>query len=67
MHWNRHSEFDSNEIISYEEATLIKKEELKKFSWGPNHQSKVLKCIGVVLRNYLKSLGTCMAFATRKV
>lgn len=32
MHWNQRSEFDSNEIISYEEATLIKKEELKKFS-----------------------------------
>ena len=47
MNWNQHSEFDSNEIISYEEATLIKKEELKKVSWGPNHQVMVLKCTGV--------------------
>lgn len=54
MNQDQHSEFDSNEIISYEEATFIKKEELKKVSCSLNHQAMVLKCTGVVLRNYSK-------------
>ena len=67
MNWDQRSEFDCNEIITYEEVALTKKEELKKVSWGPNHQAKAPKCTSVVLRNDSKSLGTCMAFATRKV
>ena len=67
MNWDQRFEFDCNEIITYEEVALTKKEELKKVSWGPNHQAKVPKCTSVVLRNDSKSLGTCMAFATRKV
>ena len=67
MNWDQCSKFDRNEIITYEEVALIKEKELKKVFWGPNHQAKVPKCTDVVLRNDSKSLGTCMAFATRKV
>ena len=67
MNWDQRSKFDHNEIITYEEVALIKEEELKKVFWDPNHQAKVPKCTDVVLRNDSKSLGTYMAFATRKV
>ncbi|KAL0016336.1 hypothetical protein SO802_003405 [Lithocarpus litseifolius] len=40
MNWDQRSKFDHNEIITYKEVTLIKEEELKKVSWGPNHQAK---------------------------
>lgn len=60
MNWDQQFEFDRNEIITYDKAALIKEEELKKVSWGPNHQAKVPKCTGVVLRNDSKSLGTCV-------
>ena len=67
MNWDQRSKFDRNEIITCEEVALIKEKELKKVSWGPNHQGKVPKCTSVVLRNDSKSLGTCVALATRKV
>ena len=67
MNWDQCSKIDGNEIITCEEVALIKEKELKKVSWRPNHQAKVPKCTGVVLRNDSKSLGTCMAFTTRKV
>ncbi|KAK7827314.1 hypothetical protein CFP56_031196 [Quercus suber] len=41
MNWDQRSEFERNEIITYEEVSLIKEEELRKVSWGPNHQAKL--------------------------